>query len=91
MKKFNDIREENEKLAAKNDSKETDGKPTETKEWKIERSKWSPMSHLWAPLTIYPPIHSFVIADLYLEDLFVILAAGATGGMDTPLVSLQRC
>jgi len=32
MKKFNDIREENEKLAAKNDSKETDGNTTETKE-----------------------------------------------------------
>jgi hypothetical protein len=32
MKKFNDIREENEKLAAKNDSKEADGNTTETKE-----------------------------------------------------------
>ena len=31
MKKFNDIREENEKLAAKNESK-TEGNTTETKE-----------------------------------------------------------
>jgi len=32
MKKFNDIREENEKLAAKNESKEAEGNTTETKE-----------------------------------------------------------
>jgi len=32
MKKFNDIREENEKLAAKNETKEADGNTTETKE-----------------------------------------------------------
>lgn len=32
MKKFNDIREENEKLAAKNETKDADGNTTETKE-----------------------------------------------------------
>ena len=32
MKKFNEIREENEKLAAKNDTKEANGNTTETKE-----------------------------------------------------------
>jgi hypothetical protein len=32
MKKFNDIREENEKLAAQNEGKEAEGNTTETKE-----------------------------------------------------------
>ena len=71
MKKFNEIREENEKLAAKNDSKDANGNTTETKEWKIERS-WviSPEPPLGSP-PIYLPI-PFNLKQLSLEDLLVI-------------------